>query len=214
MIPEKEIIRLLEKAMIEAIVDNPDNALDPSTEPDPKSGAAWVKEGRIYVRDPADSGSPAIITPGPGVELYINGFLNSNQVQVSSTDLIEVKLVKHVHKGKCRIELTKDKMEALLIVEPTRIVSYELIEQAPQMRLYLRTLSKEKLKSPFDLDQFMKMLYEANVVVGVDLSEVKRVILSPGQAHVTVARGELPEPSVDERVEILFPQDLVISPRL
>ncbi|TEB13470.1 hypothetical protein Pmgp_00364 [Pelotomaculum propionicicum] len=98
MIPEKEIIRLLEEAMIEAIVDNPDNALSPSTEPDPKNGAAWVKEGRIYVRDPADSGSPATITSGPGVELYVNGFLNSNQVQVSSTDLIEVKLTSFMWK--------------------------------------------------------------------------------------------------------------------
>jgi len=212
MIKEKEIVMLLEKAMSEIAADHFIDGPVPSNEPDSKNGAVWVKEGRIYVRDPADSGSPAAITPGPGVELYVNGVLCREKAQVSSADKIETKLLREVFKGKCDLELTEDKMEAILVVEPTRFVSHELVDRGPQAHLHLETLSKEKLKSPFEFKQIIEMLSEANVVVGVDYSEVMRVLLNPGSARLTIARGEPPEPPVDERVETLFPQDVDFAP--
>ncbi|BAF60877.1 hypothetical protein PTH_2696 [Pelotomaculum thermopropionicum SI] len=212
MISEKEIIRILEEALTEDVVGLSDNTIARSSETDIKSGAAWVKDGRIYVRDPADSGEMATIIPVPEIDLYVNGVLCRDKVQVSSADLIETKSFKRVIDGKCWIELTNDKMEAFLVVEPSRVITHYLIDQEPHAHLYLKTLQKEELKSPLDVKQLMEMLFKENVVVGVDLSEVVKVMDKPGKVRVTIARGEPPEPSVDEKVEIFFPQENDFAP--
>ena len=82
MISEKELINLLEDILVEeSVVDLPEDNSDFSTELDaPNSGAAWVKEGIVFVRDPVGEGSLATIAPGPGVELYVNGVLVINLI--------------------------------------------------------------------------------------------------------------------------------------
>lgn len=214
MISEKELINLLEDILVEeSVVDLPEDTSDFSTElDDPNSGAAWVKEGIVFVRDPVGEGSLATIAPGPGVELYVKGVLQCEPVQVSSADHIEVKLSKQEFDGKYKLELKKDKMEANLIVEPTRILNYKLVYQKPQQHLLLKTVLRERLVSPLNIDQLKELLAEANVVTGVDFGEAIRLIYNPEQTRVIVARGLPPEPSVDEKVEILFPNNFKFTP--
>lgn len=92
MISEKKLVNLLKKISFDheiAIV--PANKNIPA--PAPGCGAAWVKEGKIFVRDPEGQGEPATLTPTQGVELYVNGVLQGGQVPALSTDKIEVKLI-------------------------------------------------------------------------------------------------------------------------
>ncbi|MFZ5647692.1 MAG: DUF342 domain-containing protein [Bacillota bacterium] len=215
MILEKELIRLLENILPveDSVVDLPEDTSDFSKEiNDPNSGVAWVKEGIVFVRDPEGEGSLATITPGQGVDLYVNSVLQKDRVQVSSADRIEVKLAKKEFPGKFKLELTKDKMEAYLIVEPTRMLTHKLVCQKPQQHLVLKTVVREKLVSPLNLEQFKELLSEANVVTGADFGEAVRLIYNPEQARVLVARGIPPGPPVDEKVEIQYPQNFKFTP--
>jgi hypothetical protein len=217
MISEKELLNLIEKVLSEKRRDEaPECATDMAAEFErfdlEKHGMAWVKEGKVYIRDPKDGISFATITPAPGAELYVNGVQQSERVQVSSSDEIEVKLLKQEFPGKYKLEFTKDKMEARLSVEPTRIITYRLYYQEPQHNLILKTVSREEFKSPFDYKQFKDILAEANINTGIKYATALQFINSPEHTTITVAEGFLPEPPVGECFEILFPQNFEYTP--
>lgn len=212
MLSEKDLIDLIDKVSADGNIAGLLENRVPLTEQDPNNGTAWVKEGQFFVRDPEGGSNPATITPGPGVQLHINGVLISSKAPVSSTDRVEIKLLNQIIDTKPKLTLAKDKMEARLIFEPARHVSYKLIDQEPQQNLFLKTMACVKLESPFNLDTFKKMLFAENVVTGIDFPKVTRLIFNPEPANVIVARGVQPEPPVDERVEILFPLESKITP--
>ncbi|MCL6634813.1 MAG: FapA family protein [Peptococcaceae bacterium] len=209
MFSEKDLIDLIKKVAVESSATSiVKAAAEPSPAVTPGNGTARVKEGRIFVQDPGENGAPATITPGPGLELYINGALQCGPAPVVSTDTIELKLLKKELAGKCRLELTRDKMKAYLVVEPARFISYDLLDQEPQQNLLLKTVERERLESPFTLEQLRDMLAAENVTVGLDFSRAGQLLGSPARAKVKVAEGVYPEPPVDEKVEILFPEQM------
>jgi len=213
MITENELVNLLEGIAIGESTENLQTDLkDLATEPDPDSGVAWVRDGMVFVRDPVGGDSFATITPRPGAELLVNGVLQENSVQVSSADRIEIRLAEQEFPGKCRLEISEDRMEAGLTINPARIASHKLLHQKPQRRLVLKTVVTERLESPLNFEQLREILHKANVVVGLDFSGAIRLIYNPEQARVTVARGTPPEPPVDEKVEVLFPLDFKLVP--
>lgn len=212
MVSEKELLDLIDKVSAGGNAVGLSEDRVPLTEQDPNNGTAWIKEGQFFVRDPEGGGSPATITPGPGVQLQINGVLIKSKASVTSTDSVEINLMNQVIDGKYKLILAKDKMEARLISEPSRRVSYNLIDQEPQQNLFLKTNAHVKLESPFSLDIFKKTLAAANVVTGIDFPRVTRLIFNPEPADVIVARGVQPEPPVDEKINILFPLESRITP--
>ncbi|MCL5935737.1 MAG: FapA family protein [Firmicutes bacterium] len=219
MISEKELIGLLKKVIFEKGYDDlPKHAHVPKVEfekpADGKNGLAWVREGMVFIQDPEDGKSYATITPAPGAEVYVNGVLQLERTPVSSADLIEVKLARQEFTGKYRLEYSEDRMEAYLIVEPTRILTYKLFFQEPQHDLILKTTPREELKCPVDFDNFKVILAEAKVTTGIKYSEAIKLAYNPDQNKVIVARGLPPEPPVDESVEILFPQKIEYTPIL
>ena len=213
MISEKQLINLLKKISFDHEISIvPANNNVPAPEAEPGGGAAWVKDGKIFVSDPEGQGRPATLTPTQGVELYVNGSLQAGQVPVLSTDRIEVKLIQRELTGFFHIEVTEDKMKANLVVDPARIISYELIDQEPRQHLVLEKNFWEELRSPFDLDQLQQAISDTNVTFGINLSEAFSSIVNPQRAKVLVAKGLPPEPPADERVEILFQQSFDLSP--
>ena len=178
------------------------------------SGRAWVSEGKVYVCDPADGGDPATVIPASGVVLYVNGVLQKDPVKVLSSDKIEVKPAKQEQPGKYRFEIEKDKMEAILVVEPAKVVNYALYQQDKQENLVLKAFTREEIKSPFTYHDFQKAVVEAGIVAGVEYSEALKYIENPEEARIVVARGFPAEPPVDETVEILFPQNPDYAPRV
>ncbi|MFZ5651762.1 MAG: DUF342 domain-containing protein [Bacillota bacterium] len=230
MISDKELIGILERFFNEYRAaspggqknspDIPEKAAEKLTPGDPvkpggeNGGRAWVSEGKVFVSDPVGGGEPATVIPVPGVDLYVNGLLQKGPVRVLSSDRIEVKPARQEHPGKYRFEFAKNKMEAILVVEPAKVVDYTLYQQDPQENLVLKAFTREVLKSPFTYQDFQKAVAEAGIVAGLEYSEALKYIENPEEARIVVARGFPAEPPVDETVEILFSQKLDYAPRL
>lgn len=174
----------------------------------PGDGLAWVRDGKVFVSDPRGTGRPASVEPCSGVELYVNGTNRVEPIPVLSSDQIVTIPLEQAAEGRFRVDLSDDRMEAYLDVEPTRVLTHQLYDQEPQNRLTLKTFARETLSCPFDFSQFRKTLAEAGVVSGIDYSAVLRIIQKPERARVVVARGKPPGLPVDEKVEILFPQEV------
>lgn len=214
MISEKELLGLIQNALAEkdtgagkSCTPNDFHDMGPARE-----GVAWVRDGKIFVRDPEGGNPPATVAPSSGVDLYVNGVKQAEQAPVFSSDIIEVRLERKEFAGKYKLVVREDKMEAYLFVEPARIKSYRLVDQEPQHHLVLEAAVDEALKSPVDFDLVKKLLAEANVIKGINYPEIFKLIKNPERRKVVVARGTPPEPPVDEKLEILFPRGIDYTP--
>lgn len=215
MISEKELIGILSK-VLGGGETTAQKKVEPLSLPEnpalAKDGVAWVNMGEIYVRDPEEGGKMATIAPTPDTNLYVNGVLQIAPVQVSSADLIEVKLEKKEIAGKYKLIISADKMEASMFIEPTRLLVCILDDQESQNYLVLTASVREELISPIDLEQVNEMLAKANVVKGIDYSQIVEFIRSPERKKVVLARGVPAVPPKDESVEVLFPANVDYAP--
>lgn len=207
MISEKELIGLLGTVMGGREAFGPaEKLVEPENPCGIEDGLAWISKGNILVRDPEEGGRNATVSCAPGLSLYVNGVLQAGTVPVRSSDDIEVKLEKREIAGKYRLIITADKMEAYMFINPARTMTPRLDDRDPQHHLELKPSFHAELKSPVSLDQVRKLMAEAGVVNGIDLSGMLEFIRNPERRKVTLARGTPPEPGEDERLEILFSQ--------
>ncbi len=214
MISEKELIGLLGKVMggDEASSGPGEKPVTAESRHGVKDGVAWISQGIIYVRDPEEGGRYATISPAPGLSLYVNGVPKAGTVSVQSSDDIEVKLQKREIAGKYKLKITANKMEAYIFIDPARTLTPRLDDREPIHHLELKPSMHAEMKSPVSLEQVRKMMAEAGVVHGIDLSEMLDFMQNPDRRRVTLARGTPPEPGEDESLEIMFSQVNDFSP--
>lgn len=215
MLSEKDILELIEKALKEvkgesdsaANMEASDEPIDQEVEALPNDGRAWVENGKVYVLDPLPGGKQAAVAPGEGLELFINGEKVTGWREVLSTDRIEIRTLTQRKPGKYSLDVSADKMSAYLSIEPTIVQEYELIKCSPKNRLLIKVREKKISECPLTIDEVHKLLHEKNVNTGIDFSKIVQVIMSTEPVREVIAEGYRPEPSIDERVEILFKYD-------
>lgn len=204
MLDDRDLVNLI-KEIVSELDDTKINFVESKSD----DGLAWVKDGKVYVSEPEKSGKPAVIVPGEDIQLYVNDKLINEEVCILPQDRVEIKIPsKQKIKGKYKLEVSNDKMEAYLYIEPTKILEHVLVDQEPQKKLILNTTTKEKLECPITIKQLGEYLQKANILPTLmDLSEAIILFQNPKKAKVVVARGVPPKPPVDEKVDIRFPLD-------
>lgn len=77
-------------------------------------GAAWVRDGVIFVRDPKGCGRPAVIIPAPEVQLFVNGNEVSGPTEVRASDDIAVVPRTRELPGRLGVKVAPDRLTAVL----------------------------------------------------------------------------------------------------
>lgn len=174
------------------------------TEEAKEPGAAWVKDGRIYVRNPQDGAPPATLIPTEGVRLYVNGVEKDEPTPVREEDEIRIEPEIREEPGRIAVLVDPNKFKAYLDVRLTARTSYRLLDSEPQETLPLEAVPKTEQIVPLDTEAVRRLLAENGVTHGIKEDALAAIYQNPSNGRYLVAEGQSPEPATDERVEVVY----------
>ncbi len=171
-----------------------------------QTGLAWVKDGKIYIRDPQGEAHPAVIAKGEGVRLWVNGTERSNPTPVRESDEITYETETREEPGRVTVMIAPNKYKAFIDVRLTRRTTYSLLDAEPQQNLSLDTNPNVKEEMPITQEELRNLLRENGVVYGIQDTFLASLYESPAAGRHLIAEGTLPEPPTDEKVIVCIKQ--------
>jgi len=183
--------------------------MKPGTEQDKSSfqnssGKAWVKGGKIFVKDPAEGGSPATVTPCDGLELYINGNKIEEKTIVSEKDIIEIKTVTHQDPGNYQVRVVTGGLSAVLELKAGTTFEQDIQDSEPENNLLLKSVTRMQKFCPFNLTEIMQEIAKKNISYGIKQDVIQDILAKPEDGLYVIAAGDPPGNTTDEWVELTF----------
>jgi uncharacterized protein (DUF342 family) len=221
MIDEKELQNLIKEVLQEVLGETapkPALALPSSSSPPPppesEDGLVWVSDGHICVRNPKGLGRFATITPGPGIQLILNNTVTTGTVIVREEDEVHAETVEEEIQGTVKVTVSPNRLTAYLWVELPGIRRYRVLDREPAVDLVLQT-EAEVIKQPILGEAAVeKELTQKGVVFGIKGEVLKDLLQRPRDGKFIIAEGEPPVPPTDETVEITFPLEPDLRPKI
>ncbi|MCL6557805.1 MAG: FapA family protein, partial [Firmicutes bacterium] len=167
-----------------------------------ETGLAWIKDGKIYVRNPKGAAPPAVITPGMGVRLWVNGEEKRIPTPVREDDEITVQTETLEEPGRVSVMIAPNKLKAFLDVRLTRYTNYTLPDLEPQQNLSIDASPRVEEKMPVTEEELRSLLTEHGVTYGIRDDILKSLFDQPSAGRHLIAEGEAPEPAVDEKITV------------
>lgn len=174
------------------------------------NGIAWVKDGRIGVRDPKPGGKPAYISPHKDVEMFVSGRRISTEEPLSSSSNVEVRLPSQEPFVNYHVEIVKGGLEAQARLEIHEGFRTHLVDKPPTNRLELETRT-EPIKIAPDPERLMEAIREAGVEFGIDREAVESCRERSNRYPFVVARGKPPVPGKDGEIRFLVPLERIVD---
>jgi hypothetical protein len=167
-----------------------------------RDGSASVFQGRIIVTDEHD-GRRAVISPGIGIKVYVNGVEITAAKEVTSEDDIGYELMSTPGQAQVQVIVSTDglKAESRLDLVPGK--EFRLADSVPCQHLVLKT--EEISKFPKVEFEFVEQaLREKGVHVGIDHKAIQSLVEKPAASTKVVARGKPPIAGQDAKIELRF----------
>lgn len=164
--------------------------------------ATLNEDGRIIL--PIQLDESVQLIPHDDFKITVNGEEISQLTLVSKAD--EIIVTNNMPKVKPGLTITvaQDKLSASMKLQPyikvTPNVIFENTNYGPQVKI----LSEEHVQCPFTLQKLLAALQEKGVVYGIDQQALADILAQLDGEKTVVARGEKPQPGVDESVTVLF----------
>jgi len=168
------------------------------------SGKAWVKGGKIFVKDPAEGGNPPTITPCDGLELYINGNKVEEKTIVCEKDVIEIKTVTSKDPGKYQVRIAPGGLSAVLELKAGTILEQYILDSDPENDLLLKPVVHVQKFCPFNLTEIMQEMAKKNINYGIKHDVIQDILAKPEDGLYVIAAGDPPGNTTDEWVELTF----------
>ncbi|MEW5762948.1 MAG: FapA family protein [Bacillota bacterium] len=170
------------------------------------NGRAWVQDGKVRVRDPVEDGRPATVAPGRGVRVLVNGQEVTGPVEVREQDTVVLETLTEKVPGEARVLVATGGLEAYLETKLETVTAYEVFDQGPREDLVVEALPRSISSFPYSMEEVLSLLAAAGVQYGILKEAIEAFLARPADGRLLVARGKPPEPPVDERLEIFFPE--------
>ncbi len=172
-------------------------------------GKVWVKDNEIYVEGLPGINILPCIKPAKGVDLFVNGQKVNGQIAVSENDYIHVELQVEKKPFQLAIHTSKDKLKAYMSVQLQVEKRYKLIDQPPKQYLELKTTAVTEKYCPVGMDEILARIEKEGIKYGVDYPAIQQFLDNPRDGKYIIARGTPPTNSVDDAVDVLFPEKVI-----
>lgn len=160
------------------------------------------EDGRIIL--PGDLEESVQLIPHEDFKVTVNGNEISQLTLANKEDEIIVTTNVPEVIPSIMVSVAPDKLMAFIKLQPhivmTPDIKFEKTIYGPQVKV----LSKEHLNCPFKLQDLQAALQQKEVVYGIDQQALEDILTKLDGEKVVVARGEKPQPGVDESVTVLF----------
>lgn len=166
------------------------------------AGTAFVENGVIKVVNPLAGKEPASIIPTPDTIVQVDGIKVTGATEVTEDNVITVEFNDKTIPPELIIDVSRDKMGALLEVKPETRITYYLKDQPPARLLRLEVNKRLQETNPYGENDVMTALKNKGIA-RIDEQAVHDALGNPRSKQV-IARGVLPTPPENERVDIKF----------
>lgn len=175
----------------------------------PTESLPWVsiRAGKVSIRHAAEGPYPTL-TPARGVELRVNGELQSKEIEVHEEDSIEITPVTQTQGGDWSVWVSPDRLTARLRLEPILTTKVSIPDHAPSARLQINPVEMVERSSPLDMAGLGRALRENRIQQGVDLSAYATLTNATEPRNVIIAEGIPATPGKDAEIEICFQEEM------
>ncbi len=173
-------------------------------------GLVWVEEGVIKVKDPGPGGSPATIRPTDGVDIFVSGIKAIGETAVFESSEISIQPRCEAPVSSYKIQITKDGLEAYLVLDTRDGISYSLRDSNPSQGLQL-DVESQIIPAALDVNQVIESARKAGVQFGLDTEACRSACAEKPGKPVLIAKGRPSIEGKDGKVEFLIPLDKVID---
>ncbi len=174
------------------------------------SGLAWVEKGRLRVTDPAPGGSPAKIRPVAGVEVLVAGVRISRETEVTESCNITLRPVEEPPHASFRFQVSKDDLQAYLLLELRDGIRYTLKDSAASPELQLEVES-EIIPASLDPEAVIESAEKSGIRFGLDTEACRRACAEKPATPVLIATGSPDIPGKDGKLEFAVPLEKVVD---
>lgn len=155
-----------------------------------KQGGIWVENGEIHCVDPED-GELTVHIP-PMVLLYKNNELVKEQTTITEKDELKVEFQLEQVETQWSIEQSKDKIEAVLKVEPGYTLLYTLQDQKPSKDITLKAIETNVPNLTLSIEDVHEKLDGLGIVFGIQEGEIRKACHAEEKAEFVIAKGDRP----------------------
>lgn len=183
----------------------------PPAAPPHQDGAVAVRQGRVILTPPQGIGRWPVIRPGPHAVVMVNGVAVSRPHVVRESDQIELRAVDEPPAADVRVQVSEDGLKAVLFTERRPGRRYAIPDHPASVELTVTASPVETIPPPpLTEEQIRAALNSAGVVFGIDEEAIAEALTQQGSEPVVVARGQPPQPPVDARVDLYFPNEPLV----
>jgi len=173
-------------------------------------GIAWVRDGRIGVKDPAPGGPPAQVVPAGGMELLVSGRKIEGPAEVTESTPIEIRFPNEEPQVSYSVSIAENGLSAQLTIEAKDGIRYRLKDMPPARYLKLE-IEKETFPAQVDPTEVVKFLQEKGINYGIDHAACIRACLEKPPNPVTLAQGKPFTPGQDGRIEFSVALEKIVE---
>ncbi|HOV78478.1 MAG TPA: FapA family protein [Bacillota bacterium] len=173
-----------------------------------ESGKVWIRDGRVFVRNPVGGGRAPTIKPCAEVDLFINGVKAEGKTSVSESDEIVLEPRCKEDPGFYRIKVAAGGLSAELELKMAVVERYAVRDAEPATDLYIEAVQQVEEKCPFGMAEIMQELAKRNITYGINHDRIQSIIENPENGIHLIAEGEPAGETVDDRIELTFSTEL------
>lgn len=197
--PREQLERMIDQVNARPRAFMPVDAID-------APGTVEIRDGRVIVRDPQGHGALPVISPSPGVVVFVNGKVIAGAVPLKSDFSVELFAPPRSPACRLSLQLSSSKLKAKLIVQRVKGAEYIIEDAPPAPRVTVRASALAELDPPPPTaDQVLALLNKEGVTYGVDYAAIAQALDHDGVT--VVAKGDPPIAGEDARIEYYFSPD-------
>jgi len=167
-----------------------------------------VSGGAVIISGADQTGvEGALLIPGEGSTLLVNGSPVADSCRVFPGDAAEIFPVEYVEPFRVEVRVSADAMSASARFIPARRISHEIIDQPFAAKMIIKAVRNETEAPGGTPDDLKKALDEAEVCFGLQEDQLPQLLAEPG-CWRSVADGEPPVEGRHGLVEPLFSGEL------
>ena len=187
-----------------------------SEKTDNQDGRIEISQGKIKIIDPTGTGRyPSLVVDNDGVEVYINGERIIGTSFVRESDWVEIRSKVIQPSTEVEVEITRDKMQAILRIKRKPGKKYFVKDTKPRNRIFIRTGYHEIPPSLPSFEECINRLIDAGVLMDlIDMEAIKQLLDTGSEEGMIVAQGHKPIHGVDSEIQYLFSRTSYRNPAL
>lgn len=187
------IEELIENAAIEEpSLFSDQSPLDDKTVKDQVDGKAWVKDGKIHVKD-----SPTkypLVKIGEGIELIKNNEpVKEKTTIVTERDTLDFRLYNEVKETSWNVNLDQHKLKAVLEVVPGYTLYSKIRDTEPDYQIELTVEEFKEEQNNLNYDDVIKCLENQEITYGLNTNRILEALNTQTPCKYEVAIGKEPE---------------------